>query len=345
VKTLAVFGRSDLILGTAATAEVGGEFGVFKYRDLFYFDTFDKPDTTATPHALNVYLIRNGHREAVCEYFANLITRNGTSDLVVPGGGFTTINGGTGNDSVVAEYCSTGHNIIIGNGGTDIILGGDATNEIYAGGKVSLSQAISQEASATPTGTQGDLLDVWSGNNTIVGGNGNDFIATGTTFADGSGGSDVVVMGPGNDTFLGGVFANGVSGKWSMTTTPTGLVPTNMTLLADYYAGSPYAQPYNGGQFTDSEPYGAGNVTVFGGSGTDLIELPNGNNYVKLGSGNSTVQGGMGNDTVIAGSGADSIFGGGGTTYHILGFKLNDNNTLYAVLDELLSAGVQYVRG
>jgi Ca2+-binding RTX toxin-like protein len=243
----------------------------------------------------------------------------GSQDLVSLGGGFNTVYGGTGKDTI---YSNNATAIISGNNGSDVIIAGDGTNEIYAGAKTSLANAIAAAATATATGQQGDLIAVGDGNNTVIGSNGNDFITTDDSFQDGTGGADVIVLGAGNDTYLGGTRVDQATGNWSVSLNGTQLTFNNITFSpVDYfdpYAQDPYAQPYNG-NLNGGLPVGAASATIFGGTGNDLLELANGNNFVEVGSGNSSVYGGMGNDTIIAGSAADFIQGGGGTTYIVGG--------------------------
>jgi hypothetical protein len=72
VRTLEVFGRFRYLSSHVGWPEIGGEFSVFRFRDLFYFDTFSSPDTDATPHTLLVYVKTNSLRQNVCKYDANL---------------------------------------------------------------------------------------------------------------------------------------------------------------------------------------------------------------------------------------------------------------------------------
>jgi hypothetical protein len=237
----------------------------------------------------------------------------GSNDFVSLGGGFNTVYGGTGKDTIYSSNVTTSAAIINGNNGTDVIIAGDGTNEVYAGTRTSLANAIAAAATATATATgrQGDLIAVGDGNNTIVGSNGNDFITSDDSFQNGTGGNDVIVLGAGNDTYLGGIPVLQATGNWSASVSGNQFIFNNIFISPVDY-NNPDAQPYNG-NFSGGLPVGAGNATIFGGRGNDLLELANGNNYVEVGSGNSSVFGGMGNDTIIAGSGTDLIRGGGGT--------------------------------
>jgi Ca2+-binding RTX toxin-like protein len=247
----------------------------------------------------------------------DVIALFGAQDYVSLGNGFNTLLGGTGQDTI---YTNNATAIVSGNNGQDVIIGGDGTNEIYAGAKTSLANAIAAAATATATGQKGDLIAVGDGNNTIVGSNGNDLITTDDSFQNGTGGNDVIVLGAGNDTYLGGSNVTSATGNWTETLNSNGVfVSTNIAIDSTDYS-NPYLQPYNGNYFATTSgnviaPFGAGNASIFGGTGNYDLLLGNGNNYVETGSGNTVVTGGMGNDTIIAGSGTDYIRGGGGTTY------------------------------
>ncbi len=262
----------------------------------------------------------------------NVITLSGTRDFVTLGGGFNTLNGGTGLDAI---YANGGSDIIAGNGGTDIIFGGNGKNEIYAGSRASLNDAIAQTQSAAATSGHGDFIAVLDGDNTVVGGSGNDYVTAGS-------GRDLIVLGSGNDTFVGGF--NTIDGEtdWSSSVSHPegpGSFSIEVTGIDGYSEAftNPYPQPYNGSiNFDSGTPLGPANDTIVTGNGNDIVMLGNGANNVLLGSGTDTVLGGMGTDTITAGSGADYIVGGGGNTY-IQGGSGNDtliggdgNNTIIA---------------
>ena len=239
----------------------------------------------------------------------DVITLHGTRDFVELGSGHNTLNGSSGGqDTVVSD---TGDAIVNAHNATDLILLGSGVNEVYADSQASLATAITRLASATASGQKGDLISVLDGDDTIVGGLGNDLINVGSGHA-------VVVLGPGEDTFLGGWDLTDASSGWSTQQEGDVLEVLNVVATPEPFV-NPYPQPYNGGNMVlDSGakiPDGPSDETVFGGSGNDLIEVGNGNNYVEAGSGDTEVDGGMGNDTLIGGSGSDTLRGGGGNTY------------------------------
>jgi Ca2+-binding RTX toxin-like protein len=261
----------------------------------------------------------SGHNTIYGGSGTDVTTLNGSQDYLQTGNGFNTVYGGTGQDTIYTSNSVASGNIVVGNNGQDVIIAGNSTNQIYGGSDASLSTAITAAAGASGTGQQGDLIAVGSGNDTIVGSNGNDLITAGGSPQIGSGGNDVVVLGGGDDTFVGGYNIEQATGNWTWTSNGNNeFVDTNIYNNAIGYT-NPYVQPYNGNEVYYSSgptvPVGAGNVSIFGSTGSDYIELPNGNNFVQLGSGDSSVFGGMGNESIFAGSGADFIRGGGGSTY------------------------------
>ena len=244
---------------------------------------------------------------------------NGATDIYLRGAtdyadvayGAGTVYGGTGKDTITTDHDADA--VIIGDGGTDVICTNEGTNQIYADHQVGLGQAIAQTESAARTSGQGDFISVLDGNNTVVGGTGDDLITAGI-------GPDVIVLGSGDDTFVGGLDVTYADADWTATTTFNG-GPFNLeidNLDGDYTLPyeNPYEQPYNGSSDPDTgQPLSVSNDTVFAGNGNDVIVLGNGSNYVQGGSGNDSIFGGMGGDTIYAGSGNTVVHGGGGTTY------------------------------
>jgi Ca2+-binding RTX toxin-like protein len=69
-----------------------------------------------------------------------------------------------------------------------------------------------------------------------------------------------------------------------------------------------------GGQMIDltSTDYKYGNVTIYGGSGDDVIMANVGDDLIKGGQGNDYIWGGTGDDTLMGTAGHDQVFGGAG---------------------------------
>lgn len=256
------------------------------------------------------------------------------------GGSNESIVGGTGNDTILAHfdyYASTpgnvqdaGTNVIVGNGGHDVIENvtdrGDVL--IYADAETDLASAIQDAQTAPASGAQGDLIVGFDGaNDTVVGDDGDDLITNST-------GDDVVVAGPGDDTIAGGVYGRvvpyiGTTGgilsdppasqlssyTWGVTSaTQFGILASGVEIASTTDFASP-TPGYEGNVDANGSMYGLGNETIFGGSGASTILLSNGNNYVDLGTGNSSVYGGMGDNTIYGGTGDVYVQAGGGNDY------------------------------
>ena len=237
----------------------------------------------------------------------NVITLSGTSNDVTLGSGHSTVNGApSGHDTIRAPGQAS---LVNARNGTDVILAGSGTNQIYADSQVALDAAIAA-SSPGPTHQKGDLISVLDGYDTIVGGLGDDLINSGNGHAE-------VILGPGQDTFIGGWEVTGALASWHTQTDADGVLQLfDVTGSVETFANS-FAQPYNGNTVIEGNSTlqaSASNATVFGGSGNDLIVLGNGSNYAQAGSGNTTIYGGMGNDMLVAGSGTDYVRGGGGNT-------------------------------
>lgn len=132
-----------------------------------------------------------------------------------------------------------------------------------------------------------------------------------------SGGGQLFVGGPGNDTFMGTPFADCMIGHGG-----------NDTLIgnagSDYLVGGAGDDNIFGGDGDDVIAPETGNDTVFGGDGADTINSLNnsggndilhgdgGNDYILGGNGNDEVYGEAGNDLLKAGPGNDLVEGGDG---------------------------------
>lgn len=280
---------------------------------------------------------------------------DGNNDIQVLEDPGASINGGTGNDTINADFgydeSNGGVNVINGNGGQDAILVGftatpythpDGTVApdgatavaIYANSQTNLSTAVADANTGTSTGQQGDIilsgyLQSASGSGlttTVVGGNGDDLIIAG----------GLIVAGSGNDTIAAGAAFSYVSDDWTYSGTgPIDGVKWNAsfannqlsigggsvflgTLSADGQVEPPATPPpagYEGNLDDSGGMFDAASDTIFGGAGRDVILLSNGNDEVHLGVGDSTVLGGMGDSTIFGGAGNDSIVGGGGSEY------------------------------
>ena len=258
----------------------------------------------------------------------DIINGGGGNNVLIGMGGNDTINGGSGKNIIVTgdiyannyvpsnttltsvgmdpsasylqNYGGDGNNVINGGGGQDVIIAGNGNNEIYANTQTDFDTALAQRDAATASGQKGDLIAVGDGNNTIVGGNGNDAIFTGT-------GNNTIVCGPGSVSLVGGMEINAASLNWTE-------VNNFFSPVGGGSATFNAPTPYNGSTFNGT-PVGAGNDTIYGGTGNSSYWLSNGNNWLDAGGGNDLIHVGVGNNTIYGGTGNDSINGGGGSNY------------------------------
>ena len=272
----------------------------------------------------------------------------GNDDLIEAGAGNDTIFAGDGDDSILA---GAGNDTVFGGDGNDSITSDSGTAELYGGAG---NDTISGEG--TMEGGDGDdflMTPPGSGPTTIYGGAGNDFIVDqggpdSHDLLDGGSGDDAVLGGAGNDTIIGGTGNDGVDGALGDDTfvlddnhgndtitggeseEVTGDVIDATAIAQDTvltYTGSEQGTlahvANTGDPATDSLAtfsqieqvnLGAGNDTVYGGSGADSADMGAGDD-------NWVLTNGFGNDTITGGE-AGEFFGdtldGGGLTEDVL---------------------------
>jgi|GEM_PF-884799 len=246
-----------------------------------------------------------------------------------PGGHDFRIDGGAGNDWIVADYnfdyvsfrsttdyagLNTGATIS-GDDGNDAILGGLQGDAIDAG-------TGHDQVFADPDGDVGvadgeDYIEGGSGNDWLSGGNGADVIFGGpdaTTEADndtllGGADSDYLEGGAGADTLYGDTdggfsrqFANVGDGTVHLVAWNGA---TQKHIIPDFHDASPItlsllqdvAEADAGDDYLDG---GAGNDKLFGGAGDDLLDG---------GADNDLLYGEAGDDDLIGGDGNDKLWG------------------------------------
>jgi len=247
------------------------------------------------------------------------VSRNGAGAILVNGGAVTTV-GGTptvANTTLIQAF---------GQGGDDVIsineingalpaanLFGGAGNDVLTGGS-GADQLFGQDGNDTLLGKGGtDLLFGGEGNDTLTGGDADDQMF-------GQGGDDRMIWNPGDDTDLheGGAGndtteVNGGNGAEQFTLTANGtrvrfdrLNPAPFSI--DIGTTENIVVNMNGG---DDSFDATGNlaaliaVTVDGGAGNDSIRGSNGNDLLLGGDGNDFIDGQQGNDTALLGAGDD----------------------------------------
>jgi len=231
------------------------------------------------------------------------------SDTIFGGDGDDLLRGNDGNDEL---YGGLGNDILKGQNGDDLIDGGAGIDRAgywhanAAAGGVTVS--LQTQGTAQYVGSEGwdtlvsienvfgtpfaDILTGDDGNNWLSGSeatiNDGNVSATNTDYLDGAGGDDLLSVGIGNHTVIGG------SGTDTLWFTENGFPETGVTVSL----ASQGAQTTGNGSWTLT---GIENLT--GGVADDML----------TGDDNANVLGGgSGNDTLIGGAGNDALYGDGG---------------------------------
>ena len=279
--------------------------------------------TTATASAATTATFTNGTLSVLGDSLDNNITisRNAAGQLLVNGGA-VTVTGGT------PTVANTSLIQVFGQGGNDAIT----LNE--ASGALPRANLFGGAGNDTATGgSGGDQLFGQSGNDTLLGKGGVDFLFGGTendtlTGGDaddqvfGQSGDDRMIWNPGDDTDLneGGentdtVQVNGGGGAEQFTTTANGtrvrfdrLDPAPFSI--DIGTSENLVLNANGG---DDQTSATGNLaaliklTVDGGAGNDTLLGSNGIDVMLGGAGNDFVDGQQGNDVAFLGANDDTF--------------------------------------
>ncbi len=223
-------------------------------------------------------------------------TDTGTSsnDTIKVGNGNDIVIGGSGADTITANYqtqvtVNTSSNTV-----NDILMGGD--------GEIDFINGVVSTVTSTDTNDGGD--------NTISAGNGNDLVIGGL-------GANTITLGNGRDIVVG------ESGEALFT---SGVIYTVFDIAPAAVGGG---TPDTGSSENNTITVGNGNDVVIGGSGSNSIGAGNGNDYLVGANGvvDFVVVSGTlmvlradsadpvyyGNNTIMAGNGVDSIIGGSGS--------------------------------
>lgn len=286
-----------------------------------------------------------------------------------------TIYGGSGYDTVdlQGDYSAGVHFADDGLAGVErfTLRGGDFTYKLFfADGNLNTAESIAIDSADLGVGhfyhidasaetaasySMGDS----SGNDTLIGGGGNDtFWITrgGSDKVTGGGGADYfIVDGPvaGTDKFNGGTGTDTVSlyyvdgasvinfatGKYSVGGVEAGTVTQIEngvgSAFDDTLIGNSAANAFNGGLGADTISGGQDNDWLLGEGGADIVNGDAGEDALDGGEGNDTLDGGTQNDSLVGGIGVDILTGGAGND-HIDGGTQNDQLFGGLNLDTLL---------
>lgn len=250
----------------------------------------------------------------------DLIYGNDGLDTLYGDGGVDTLYGDAGNDVLDggtegdAAYGGTGNDTLYGQAGVDTLRGGDNDDLLYGG-------------------SEGDDLAGESGNDTLYGGTGVDTLSggDGSDFLLGEAGADVLDGGAGDDTLRGGAGGDALNGGSGMDyidySDSNAAVSVNLSTSSfsggdaagdsgagvDGIIGSAFDDTLVGfNDFNNSTVAGADNYTniFYGGAGNDSMSGLAGGDVLYGGADNDTVSGNDGDDLVRGGSGNDLLYGG-----------------------------------
>ena len=263
-----------------------------------------------------------------------------TAITMLGGAGKDTLFGGSASDALSGN---AGDDVLIGGGGGDALDGGDGTDTAsYAGSSSGVTINL-----ATGTGAGGDavgdtltsienltgsaLADALAGdggNNILLGLDGNDTLGggDGVDRLEGGDGNDSLFGGAGADELIGGagddklyVLGNdtllqGDAGYDQVIVLDTGGVNITIGSGVEYAAGNSGNDSINAASLTTAVNMfgGAGDDTLYSGSGGDTLSGGGGNDTLAGGAGVDHLDGGDGNDSLFGGAGADELIGGAG---------------------------------
>ena len=300
---------TDTLIVAAGSSLTAVNFSVAGGSDQTVGDTvsvtnFENLDASA----LTSFLLVTGSTSA------NTITTGSGSDTIDGGGGADVISAGAGNDTV--SYYGT----------ETSIDGGTGTNTLVLRAATTVNLGNTDQTTGDPTIVSGfqnvdaSLLSAAvsitgsAGANTITGGSGNDTI-------DGAGGSDAINAGGGNDTVIyhgtETTISGGAGSDTLVLSASGGMTSVNFAVGAglDQTAGDTVIvanfENLDASVLTTA-------LTVTGSSGANVLTTGSGNDVIDGGGGADVINAGAGNDTVSYYNSETSIDGAGGVNTLVL---------------------------
>ncbi len=243
---------------------------------------------------------------------ANSLVTGSGADTINGGGGTDAINAGGGNDTVTYNGAETS---IDGGSGTNTLVLASATtvqlNDLdqTSGDSTFVSNFLNIDGSALAAGV---AITGTASNNVITGGSGADTI-------NGAGGSDVITAGAGDDTVsYHGVEStlSGGSGSDTLVLLNTATVNLNNAdqTSGDFVNASGFEHvdasalstgaAITGSSIANNLTGGSGSDTIDGGGGADAINAGGGNDRVTLRGAETLLDGGSGIDTLVLATGS-----------------------------------------
>ncbi|MDO8410086.1 MAG: calcium-binding protein, partial [Phenylobacterium sp.] len=293
VETVTANGHANVsVLGSAQGDSL--DFGATTLVDIVKIDGGDGADTIIGASSADT-LVGSGGDDS-------LVGGAGDDQFLysAAANGFDAVNGGSGNDAILAVEDGAviglrslnGIEIISANGHMGVSVQGSSGNDLLDFSGVTL-QGVSR-------------IDGGGGADTLIGGNGDDTIS-------GSGGADSLSGGDGDDRFVylgsssGSDRINGGAG--------------NDAIFAEGDDTIIFVSYISGVEIISSD--GWSNVSIEGSSAGDLLDFGavslSGVVEIRAGGGADTVIGSSAADTISGGAGADSLAGGEGDDLFLIG--------------------------
>ena len=226
---------------------------------------------------------------------ADVISAGGGNDFVSYYGNETSIDGGTGSNTLVMRAAGT---VNLGNADQTSSDTANVTNfqNIDASALSSVTSLTGSSGANTITGGSGnDTIDGAGGADTITAGGGNDTVTYrgGETSIDGGTGSDTLVLAAGGGTTA----VNFSVSAGSDQTVGDSVSVVNFESLDASLVGS--ALTVTGSSAANTITTGSGADTIDGGGGADAINAGGGNDTVTYRGTETSIDGGTGTNTLV----------------------------------------------
>ena len=254
---------------SSLTSDVRHEFwsgATYRFTDDFltavYFTNFERFDLT----------MGSGDDVLVGADLNDRLIGGGGADLILSGLGADTIAGGAGVDRWSADYSTVTPGVNL-----TLLASGTAT----IGGTGALISGVEQISLTTGAGNDTINTEAYRGNDVLIAGSGDDFVA----------------LGRGVDYAIGGLGEDTLRMDWSGMTNP------NRGITHGFWSGADYRYSNGVDQLTYSgfEKYhligGAGHDSLYGGNLNDRLVGNDGNDLLAGYQGIDVIRGGAGTDT------------------------------------------------
>lgn len=320
------FGDDELVGGAGADKLIGS-FGAdyASYTSatqgvtaLLYAPNLNKGDAKGDTYSSIEGLLGSQHDDTLGgNGFANELRSGNGNDILIGDGGADILDGGAGYDT--ASYVNAEEGVVASL--TDsAINAGDAAGDMYIAIEA-LRGSAHDDWLYGDAGANG--LSGWYGDDRLIGFAGNDAMngQAGDDVLYGGEGADTLIGGSGNDILVGGVHGDTMQGGSGFDY--ASYVDASSGVYADlgdpsWNVGDARYDTYDsieglrGSQFADTLIGDSASNIIYGDSGSDMILGRGGDDTLYGGIGNDQLRGEDGNDTLYGGSGDDKLLGGEG---------------------------------